>query len=132
MSYATRTDLEERYGADELVQRESVLPAGAVDRALADADVEIDSYLATRYTVPLSPVPGNAVRIAAAIARYRLLGDAVTEIARKDYEDSRAWLKDVAAGRVQINGATPLAAAAPSASVDYVVGRDNAFTGGIQ
>jgi phage gp36-like protein len=132
MPYAIRTDLEERYGADELTQRESVLPAGAVARALADADVEIDSYLATRYSAPLSPVPDNVTRIAAAIARYRILGDAVTELARKEYEDARGWLKEVAAGRAQINGATPLAAAAPSATVDYVVGRDKAFTGGIQ
>lgn len=132
MAYATRTDLEERYGADELTQRESVLPAGAVDRALADADVEIDSYLATRYSVPLSPVPDNVSRIAAAVARYRILGDAVTELARKEYEDARAWLKEVAAGRAQINGATPLANASPAAVVDYVVGRDKAFTGGIQ
>jgi phage gp36-like protein len=127
--YATRTDLEERYGVDELAQRESVLPAGAVDRALADADVEIDSYLASRYAVPMSPIPNNVTRIAAAIARYRLLGDAVTELARKEYEDARAWLRDTA---VQINGATPLAAAAPAGTVDYVVGRDKAFTGGIQ
>ncbi len=132
MPYATRTDLEDRYGADELTQRESVLPAGAVDRALADADIEIDSYLATRYSVPMSPVPDNVTRIGAAIARYRILGDAVTELARKEYEDARAWLKDVATGRVQINGATPLASAAPAAVVDYVVGRDKAFTGGIQ
>lgn len=132
MTYATRTELEERYGTDELAQRESVLPAGAVDRALADADVEVDSYLTGRYTVPLSPVPGNVTRLAAAIARYRLLGDAATELARKEYEDARAWLRDVAAGRVQIEGATPLAAAAPSATVDYVVGRDKAFSGGIQ
>lgn len=132
MTYATRTDLEERYGATELTQRETVLPAGAVARALADADVEIDSYLATRYGVPMSPIPSNVTRVAAAIARYRILGDAVTDLARKEYEDARAWLKDVAAGRVQITGATPLAEAAPSATVDYVVGRDKAFTGGIQ
>lgn len=132
MTYATRTELEERYGTDELEQRESVLPAGAVDRALADADVEIDSYCTGRFAVPLSPVPDNIARVAAAIARYRLLGDAATELARKEYEDARAWLRDVAAGRVQIEGATPLAAAAPSATVDYVVGRDKAFSGGIQ
>lgn len=132
MTYATRTDLEERYGATELTQRETVLPAGAVARALSDADVEIDSYLATRYGVPMSPIPSNVTRVAAAIARYRILGDAVTDLARKEYEDARAWLKDVAAGRVQITGATPLAEAAPSATVDYVVGRDKAFTGGIQ
>lgn len=132
MAYATRTELEDRYGAAEVEQRESMLPAGAVDRALADADAEVDSYLTGRYALPLSPVPGNIARLAAAIARYRLLGDAVTEIARKDYEDARAWLRDVAAGRVQIEGATPIAAAAPAATVDYVVGRDKAFTGGLQ
>lgn len=132
MAYATRTELVARYGADEIEQRESALPPGAVDRALADADTEIDSFLATRYTVPLSPVPDNVARIAAVMARYQLLGDAVTELARKSYEDARAWLRDVAAGRAQINGATPLTAAAPSATVDYVVGRDKAFTGGIQ
>lgn len=132
MTYATRTDLEERYGAAELTQRETMLAAGAVARALADADVEIDSYCTGRYAVPFSPVPGNITRVAAAIARYRILGDSATEIARKEYEDARAWLREVATGRVQIEGSTPLAAAAPSATVDYVVGRDKAFTGGIQ
>ena len=38
MPYATRTDLEERYGADEIAQRESALQDGAIDLALADAD----------------------------------------------------------------------------------------------
>ncbi len=132
MSYATRSELEDRYGADEIQQRESMLPVGAVDRALADADAEVDSYLTGRYSLPLSPVPGNIARLAAAIARYRLLGDAVTEIARKDYEDARAWLREVAAGRVQIDGVTPVAAASPAGTVDYVIGRDKAFTGGIQ
>lgn len=132
MAYATRTELEDRYGVEELTQRESMLPSGALVRALADADAEVDSYLTGRYTLPLSPVPASIARIAAVIARCRLLGDAVTEIARKDYEDARSWLRDVAAGRVQIEGATPLAAAAPSATVDYVVGRDKAFTGGLQ
>lgn len=131
MPYATRTELEDRYGVEELTQRESMLPSGAVARALADADVEIDSYCTGRYSLPLSPVPGNVARIAATIARYRLLGDAATELARKEYEDARSWLRDVAAGRVQIEGATPLAAAAPSGTVDYVNGRDKAFPGGL-
>lgn len=130
MTYATRTELEDRYGIEELEQRES-MSFGVVARALADADVEIDSYCTGRYSLPLSPVPGNVARIAATIARYRLLGDAATELARKEYEDARSWLRDVAAGRVQIEGATPLAAAAPSGTVDYVNGRDKAFTGGL-
>lgn len=100
MTYATRTDLEERYGVDELAQRESMLPAGAVDRALADADAMIDGYLAGRYAVPLSPVPDNLPRVACQLARYGLLGNAADERARQDYADAAAWLKDVAAGRV--------------------------------
>lgn len=105
MTYATRTDLEERYGADELTQRESMLATGAVARALADADAEIDSYVSGRYTVPLSPVPDNLPRVASSMARYYLLGNAADEAARKDYEDARAWLRDVAAGRVILTAA---------------------------
>lgn len=132
MTYATRQDLADRYGEDEVAQRESALPAGATDRALADADAEIDSYLVGRYAVPVSPVPPRLVMIAAAIARYLLLGDAATEIARKAYEDARAWLREAQAGRAQVDGATALSGAAPSATVEVSNGRDKAFTGGIQ
>lgn len=131
MTYATRQDLADRYGEDEVAQRESVLPAGAVDRALGDADAEIDGYLAGRYSVPVSPVPARLTAIAAQIARYGLLGDAATEVARKGYEDARAWLRDVQSGRALVDGATALSGAEPSGTVDYVVGRDKAFPGGI-
>lgn len=104
MSYATRTQLEERYGADELAQRESLLTPGAVERALADADAEIDSYLASRYAVPVAPVPAILTRLCCAIGRYHLLGDAATEVARKAYEDARAFLREVQAGRAQLEG----------------------------
>lgn len=106
MAYAIRTDLEAAYGAAEIAQRESMLPAGAVDRALADADAFIDGYASGRYAVPLSPVPANVLRLACAIARYNLLGDAATDRARADYEDAVAWLKDLAAGRVTLVSAT--------------------------
>lgn len=132
MTYATRTDLEERYGADEMTQRESVLPAGAVARALADADAEIDSYVSSGYGVPLSPAPTNIPRIAAAIARYRLLGEAASEMARKDYEDARAWLRDVAAGRIALDGAARLAGNTPAATIAVTNGRDSVFGGGIE
>lgn len=106
MTYATRTDLEARYGAVELTQRESMLATGAVARALSDADALINGYLAGRYIVPLSPVPDNLSRLACAIARYYVLGDANTEQSRKDFEDAVGWLKDVAAGRVTLTTAT--------------------------
>ena len=131
MTYATRTDLVERYGADEIEQRESVLPDGAVDRALADADAEIDSYVGNRYGVPLSPVPANIPRLACAIARYHLLGDAATETARKGYEDARAFLRDIQAGRALLDSAATASGAAPSARVEFVPGR-KVFHGGLQ
>lgn len=102
MSYATRSNLEQRYGTDELEQRESALPAGAVSQALLDADALINGYLTSRYALPLSSVPENLPQIACAIARYQLLGDAATERARNDYQDAVAWLKDVANGRVKL------------------------------
>ena len=128
MSYATRTDLEERYGASELTQRESVLAAGAVASALADADAMIDSYCAGRYAVPLSPVPPNLPGLACAIARYIILGDSATDMARKNYEDARAYLRDVQAGRALLESAAPLAGSAPAATVEMVT-RDKVFNG---
>ena len=122
MTYATRTDLEDRYGAGELVQRESMLTEGAVDRALADADAEIHAYVSGRYSIPLSPVPDNLPRIACALARYNILGSSADERARQDYEDARAFLRDVQAGRARLEGAAALAGSAPAATVEVVAG----------
>jgi phage gp36-like protein len=122
MTYASRTDLEDRYGVDELEQRESVLPAGAVGRALSDADAEVDGYVAGAYNVPLSPVPSNIVRIAAAIARYRLLGDAATEQTRADYEDAIRFLRDVQSGRARLMSAAPIAGGTPAATIAVTTG----------
>jgi phage gp36-like protein len=117
MTYATRQDLAQHYGQDEIDQRESMLGASAVDTALIGADALIDGYLATRYSLPLSDVPANLVQFAAAIARYKLLGDAATERARLDYQDAVQWLKDVAAGRVQLQASAPVPGNAPEAMV---------------
>ncbi len=114
MSYATRTDLEDRAGVDELEQRESMLPAGAVAGALADADAEIDSYLAARYSLPLASVPSLLKRVACVIARYNLLGEAASDRARADYEDARRLLVGLANGSVTLglSAATEVATAA--------------------
>lgn len=119
MTYATRADLEARY-AQDLADRELVLPVLGVDNALADASAEIDSYLGTLFAVPITPVPANLLRIACVIARYRILGDAATEVARRDYEDARGFLRDVAAGRARLEGADTLAASGTAATVTLV------------
>ena len=131
MAYATRADLADRFGPDEIAQREAMLPAGALDRALGDADAEIDGYLSVRYSVPVTPVPAGLVRMAAIIARYNLLGDSATERARNDYQDVRSLLRDIQAGRAQLDGATAPASGDASAVVVSVNGRDKAFFGGV-
>lgn len=131
MSYATRADLGTLYGLDEVEARESMLEPGAAARALADASAEIDSYLAGRYSTPLAPVPARLVKLCCAIARYSLLGDAATETARRDYEDAIAWLRDVQAGRAQVEGIATVPGGSP-AEVAAVVGRDRIFHGGFR
>ena len=102
MSYATRADLVARFGEDEVSQRESMLPPGAIDQALADADAELDGYLARRYPLPLSPVPAIVTRLACDVARYRRLGDAATEDARNRYKDALNLLTQIGDGGISL------------------------------
>ncbi|GAB4481846.1 MAG: hypothetical protein OHK0044_30550 [Burkholderiaceae bacterium] len=113
--YATVADLTRRYGEGEIRELTDRLdpPVGAIDtavaeRALADADAEIDTYLAARYAVPMTPAPAVIGRIACDIARYRLWEDRASEEVRQRYEDARRLLEGIAAGRVSF-GAPPAA-----------------------
>lgn len=122
MSYATQADLEVRFGATELAQLTdrvggSAIDAAAVARALADADAEIDGYLAARYQLPLASVPPVLARVAADIARYRLWADRASEAVRKRYEDAVRDLKAISSGGIVIDGVAPLAAASASLAV---------------
>ena len=116
MTYATQADLTDRFGAVELAQLTDrtngvVIDATVLGRALTDADAEIDSYLATRYALPLASTPVVLVRMAADIARYRLYDDRVTEAVRQRYGDAVSLLKRMATGEVQLAGSTVLAVA---------------------
>ena len=111
MPYATQTDMETRFGVDELIQRTSrtgaAIDTDVLGRALADADAEIDSYLASRYALPLPSTPAVLVRLACDITRYQLFGDKVPDSVRQRYEDAVGVLKRLSAGSVQLAGLTP-------------------------
>ncbi|MGO4380370.1 gp436 family protein [Pseudoduganella sp. RAF53_2] len=117
MTYAVRSDLEQRYGADEVAQRELMLPAGAVDLALQDADATINGYLGNRYSLPLVTVPANLVQVASALARYSILGDSATDRAVNDFRDAMAWLRDVSAGKVKLQDVVPIPGNEPATVV---------------
>lgn len=132
MTYATRQDLIDFAGADEVEQREAALGVNAVDKALAAADAQIDSYLCGRYQVPV-PVSDNITRVARQIARYNLLGSSDDDRARRDYEDAIAWLKDVQAGRASlVNAPAQAPGATQSDTATLVSGRPPVFRGGIR
>jgi len=107
MPYATLADLITRYGEEEIAQLTDRVGAGMPDaatalRALADADAEIDGYLAARYRLPLPTVPPLLSRIACDIARYRLWEDRASEEVRTRYEDARRLLESLAKGVVTL------------------------------
>jgi phage gp36-like protein len=111
-----------RFDEDELIRlsdRENTgaINADVVASKLADADAEIDGYLAGRYTLPLTSVPEALRRIACDIARYHLYDDRVTEAVQKRYDDAIKFLRMVAKGEVQLGvdtgGAAPVVSAGP-------------------
>lgn len=116
MTYATPTDLIERFGFEELAQRSNLADGLSIDevvlgRALADADAEIDGYLATRYTLPLASTPAVLVRLSADLARYQLCRESVPDSVRQRYVDAVAVLRRLATGEVQLAGVTAVPAA---------------------
>lgn len=116
MTYATLADMVDRFGETELVQRTDRVDCGTIDtvvleRALADADAEIDSYLATRYALPLASTPAVVNRLACEIARYRLFDDGVPETVRVRYQDAVSLLKRLASGDVVLAGMEGVAVA---------------------
>jgi phage gp36-like protein len=116
MTYAAESDLTERFGALELAQRTdrtngTTVDAAVLGRALADADAEINGYLATRYTLPLASTPPLINRLACEIARYRLYDDGVPETVRVRYQDAVSLLKRLASGEVLLAGMEAVAVA---------------------
>lgn len=121
MTYATEADMTSRFGAEEMLQLtdRSAPPTGALDsavmsRALADADGLIDGHLGARYAVPLASPSADIVRIACDIARYLLHDLAAPEQVRAHYDDALRWLRDIAAGKLPLVGATGAITAARS------------------
>jgi phage gp36-like protein len=132
VAYATLQTLIDRYGQDQLLvladrDADGEIDTDITDRALADAEAEIDGYLATRYELPLATVPPVLSRLAADIALYRLCDDdaMVTDERRRRYDDALSLLGRISSGVVSL-GVSPQPSARQAAAAFYA-GKERNF-----
>ncbi len=119
MTYAVLQNLIDRFGEQEILDladrdADGVVDQVVVDSALADADQTINSYIGTRYDLPLASVPAVLVSTAADIARYRLFVQDATEAAETNYKAAIAFLRDVSKGAAVLDAAGTQPARDPS------------------
>ena len=137
MSYATKADMVLRFGAQELIQitdRERIgdIDDSVLDRAIADAEAEINASLQDRYALPLTTVPPLVTRIACQLIRYFLYDNGAPENVSVSATEARAVLKGIAAGTLRLGldaaGAAPVPATA--LTIDSTrTDKDRVFTG---
>lgn len=102
MTWATRADLESRYGATAIA--DLITGGASVTDALTDAQAEAASYISAAVELPFTAVPDSVKRIVCTIARYNLwrrdLGeDHPVYIA---YKDAVKELQAIATGAVRL------------------------------
>jgi len=109
MSYASKQDMIDRFGNDELIQLtdRATPPTGVIDdvvlnAAIADSDDEINSYLQARYSLPLATVPLLIKKLARTIARYNLYDDLPPEHVENQYKAAINTLKGIARGEQKL------------------------------
>lgn len=106
-TYATQQNMIDRFGADELIQLTDRDNLGVIDvtvlgQALTDADAEINAYIGSRYTLPLSSVPPTITKFAADIARYQLYDVRASDVVKARYDDAIKFFKLLVAGTVSL------------------------------
>jgi phage gp36-like protein len=106
VSYATRTDLERRYGVAQLLQiadrdDDQVIDAPVVAQALAEAMV--NAYLAPRYDLPLATVPPLLLGLCCDSAFYKLHPAAQPEDVRQRYLDALKTLEHLGSGKAALD-----------------------------
>lgn len=136
--YLAAGDYLTRFPTDETVDLTDVRRLGRIDKdrlfaALLAAKSEIDGYLATRYTLPLTAVPDKVRDLAADLARWRLYvsaGASMPDLVKVAADQARAELKFIAQGvvRLPVNDAADAPASTESIGAPLVVRPVRRFT----
>jgi phage gp36-like protein len=103
----------QRFGEPELLHltdagRTGSIDATIVSMALDDATAEVDSYLSSVLSAPLTTTPVILVSVTCDVARYRLYSGigGQTEQVKDRYDAAVRWLRDVSAGKAKLGIAT--------------------------
>ena len=120
--YCTVDDLRDQSSEEFLIRCTDDAGVGAIDQTvvekkIADAQTEIDSYCRAQYAVPFQAVPGLIKKLTVDIALYNLISkrgldeESPDVILVKRYRDAVKLLENLAKGIVTIG---PTAAGEPS------------------
>lgn len=110
MAYCTAQDVIDRFGEDELIRLTAQanefgeygteINQTQLDRALSDASATIDSYLASRYPLPLANVLPILNRFACDIVRYFLHDVSPLDEVTNRYKEAIRYLEKVSKGEI--------------------------------
>ncbi len=118
MAYSTLDDIKKLLPEETIIQLTDdenlgVVNQGRVDEAIAQADAEINSYCASKYTVPFTTVPAIAKKISVDLAIYNLYSrkvDIIPETRAERYKNAIRQLEGISKGTISL-GVDPAPAA---------------------
>lgn len=112
MAYCTAQDVIDRFGEDELIRLTAQanefgeygteINQTQLDRALSDASATIDSYLASRYPLPLTNVLPILNRFSCDIVRYFLHDVSPLDEVTNRYKEAIRFLEKVSKGEISL------------------------------
>jgi len=124
MAYCTLQNLKDRFDESELMQLTDESNVGEIDavvanRAIADADAEINSYLVA-YTLPLANVPGNFELMACDLVRFYLYKNQIPDVVDTRYKKAIRYLEKVAEGKIKLEPDSAGTAPAATDSLAFI------------
>ena len=109
MAYITKDDLEKRLSSEYLLMiadddQDGVLDEQVIDEAISQAQSEVDTYIGTRYEVPILDPPQVVKKLTADLAIYYLhmRKDNMPEPVQKLYDGALKLLTLIAQGKVTL------------------------------
>lgn len=116
------------FTADEIAAAD--LGLARIEEALSDAVGVVDSYLSTKYTLPLSPVPRLIRRLTCDIARYFLWGDSasIDGVEDREYKAALKTLASIRDGEQQLGVQPEPTAPASGVAAELIHVEERLFT----